>query len=75
MKRPFERAAQLASLKALDFEVLVVGGGFTTGDDTTGQVIKNIATESTITAQTLGYALVANAAADQTTLVFIIIDA
>ena len=29
MKRPFERAAQLASLKALDFEVLVVGGGAT----------------------------------------------
>jgi hypothetical protein len=29
MKRPFERAAQLASLKALEFEVLVVGGGAT----------------------------------------------
>lgn len=56
-------------------EVLVVGGGFTTGDDTTGQVIKNIATESTITAQTLGYCLVANAAADQLTLVFVNIDA
>lgn len=50
-------------------EVLVVGGAFTTGDDTTGQVIKNVATESGITAQNLGFALVANAAADQGTLV------
>ncbi len=54
-------------------EVLVVGGGFTTGDDTTGQVIKNVATESSITAQTLGFALVANAAADQGTLVRFIV--
>lgn len=54
-------------------EVLVVGGGFTTGDDTTGQVIKNIATESAITAQILGFALVANAAADQGTLVRVFI--
>lgn len=52
-------------------EVLVVGGGFTTGDDTAGEVIKNIATESTITAQTLGRCLVANAAADQMTLVWV----
>lgn len=52
-------------------EVLVVSGGFTTGDDTTGQVIKNIATESAITAQVLGRALVANAAADQNTLVYV----
>ncbi|MCE2884926.1 MAG: glycerol-3-phosphate dehydrogenase/oxidase [Planctomycetaceae bacterium] len=29
MNRPFERHAQIASLKALDFEVLVVGGGAT----------------------------------------------
>lgn len=55
--------------RVLAGEVLVVGGGFTTGDDTTGQVIKNIATESAITAQILGFALVANAAADQGTLV------
>lgn len=52
-------------------EVLVVGGGFCTGDDTTGQVLKNVATESAITAQIIGRALVANAAADQTALVFI----
>lgn len=53
-------------------EALVVGGGYTTGDDTAGQVIKNIATESSITAQSLGYAIVANAAADQGTLVRVI---
>lgn len=55
--------------RAIAGEVLVVGGGFTSGDDTAGQVIKNIATESSITAQTLGYCIVANAAADQGTLV------
>lgn len=53
-------------------EVLVVGGGFTSGDDTAGQVIKSIATEAPITAQGLGYAIVANAAADQGTLVRVI---
>lgn len=51
-------------------EVLTKGGGFTTGDDTTGNVIKNVATESAITAQILGRCLVANAGADQGTLVF-----
>lgn len=55
--------------RAIAGEVLVVGGGFTSGDDTAGQVIKNIATESSITAQSLGYCIVANAAADQGTLV------
>lgn len=53
-------------------EVLVVGGGFTSGDDTAGQVLKNVATESSITAQSLGFAIVANAAADQGTLVRLI---
>lgn len=52
-------------------EALTVGGGFCTGDDTTGQVLKNIATESAITAQILGRCLVANAAADQNTLVYV----
>ena len=51
-------------------EVLTKGGGFTTGDDTTGQVINNDATESAITAQILGRTLVANAGADQAALVF-----
>lgn len=55
--------------RAVAGEVLVVGGGFTSGDDTAGQVIKNIATESSITAQSLGYCIIANAAADQGTLV------
>ena len=50
-------------------EALLVGGGFCSGDDTTGQVLKNIATESAITAQVLGYGIVANAAADQGALV------
>ena len=52
-------------------EVLTKGGGFTTGDDTTGQVINNIATESAITAQILGRDLVANAGADQAALVYL----
>lgn len=55
--------------RAVAGEVLVVGGGFTSGDDTAGQVIKNIATESSITAQSLGFCIVANAGADQGTLV------
>jgi hypothetical protein len=48
---------------------LVVGAGFTTGDDTTGQVIVSVITEAPLTAQNLGICLVANAAADQGTLV------
>ncbi len=52
-------------------EALTVGGGFTTGDDTAGQVINNDATESAITAQILGRTLVANASADQRALVFV----
>lgn len=55
--------------RAVAGEVLVAGAGFTSGDDTAGQVIKNVATESSITAQTLGYCIVANDAADQGTLV------
>lgn len=55
--------------RAVAGEVLVVGGGFCSGDDTAGQVLKNVATESSITAQTLGYCIIANDAADQGTLV------
>lgn len=55
--------------RAVAGEVLVVGGGFCSGDDTAGQVLKNIATESSITAQSLGYCVVANDSADQGTLV------
>lgn len=43
---------------------LVVGAGFTTGDDTAGEVIVSVITEAPLTAQNLGYAIVANAAAD-----------
>ncbi len=50
-------------------EVLVVGGGFTTGDNTAGEVQKNVATESSITAQSLGFAQVANSGADLGALV------
>lgn len=52
-------------------EALAIGGGFTTGDDTAGEVIKNIATESAITAQILGRCLVANSAADVGALVYV----
>lgn len=50
-------------------EVLVVGKSFTTGDDTVGEVIKGITATGDFDAQTLGYCVVANAAADQGTLV------
>lgn len=50
-------------------EALTVGGGFCSGDDTAGQVLKNVATETSITAQYLGFALVANSAADVGALV------
>lgn len=50
-------------------EVLVVGSNFTTGDDTTGQVIKGITAKGPFDAQSLGFCLVANAGVDQGTLV------
>lgn len=50
-------------------EVLVVGANFTTGDDTVGQVIKGITAQGPFDAQSLGYCIVANAGADQGTLV------
>jgi len=43
---------------------LVVGAGFTTGDDTIGQVIVGVTATGPYDAQNLGYAIVANAAAD-----------
>lgn len=55
--------------RAITGNQLVVGAGFTTGDDTAGQVIVSVATEAPLTAQCLGYAIVANAAADQGALV------
>lgn len=50
-------------------EVLVIGKNFTTGDDTAGEVIKGIATNGPFDAQSLGFALVANSAADVGALV------
>lgn len=52
-------------------EVLVVGKSFVTGDDTTGQVVKGTTAKGDFDEQSLGYALVANAAADQNALVFV----
>jgi hypothetical protein len=50
-------------------EALVVGKGFVTGDDTTGQVLKATTAKGPFDEQNLGICLVANAAADQLTLV------
>lgn len=43
---------------------LVVGAGFSTGDDTVGQVIVGVTATGAYDYQNLGYAIVANAAAD-----------
>ena len=42
-------------------EALAVAAGFTTGDDTAGQVIKAVTAEGPFDAQNLGYAIVAGA--------------
>lgn len=55
--------------RAIAGEVLVVGKGFVSGDDTTGQVLKATTAKGPFDEQNLGYAIVANAAADQGTLV------
>lgn len=55
--------------RAIAGEVLVVGKGFTSGDDTTGQVIKGVTAKGAFDEQNLGYCIVANAGADQGTLV------
>lgn len=54
-------------------EALVVGKGFVTGDDTAGQVVKATTAKGPFDEQNLGYAIVANAAADQGTLVMAVI--
>lgn len=54
-------------------EVLVVGKDFVTGDDTTGQVVKGTTAKGGFDEQSLGIALVANAAADQLALVRVLI--
>lgn len=50
--------------RAIAGNTLVVGKGFSTGDDTAGQVIVSVTAEGPFNAQNLGYAIVANAAAD-----------
>lgn len=56
-------------------EVLVVGKSFVTGDDTTGQVVKGTTAKGDFDEQSLGYCIVANAGADQLTLVMVNIGA
>jgi hypothetical protein len=55
--------------RAIAGEVLVVGKGFVSGDDTTGQVLKATTANGPFDEQNLGYCIVANAGADQGTLV------
>ncbi len=55
--------------RAIAGEALVVGKGFTSGDDTTGQVIKGVTAKGAFDEQNLGYCIVANASADQGVLV------
>ena len=50
-------------------EALVVGKSFVTGDDTVGQVLKGTTAKGDFDEQSLGYCIVANASADQGTLV------
>lgn len=56
-------------------EVLTVGAGFTTGDDTEGSVQKSVTAEGPFDSQALGYCLVANASADTAALVWVELDA
>lgn len=55
--------------RAVAGEVLVVGKGFVSGDDTTGQVLKATTAKGPFDEQNLGYCIVANDAADQGVLV------
>jgi hypothetical protein len=52
-------------------EVLTADLSFVTGDDTAGQVLKGTTAKGAFDEQYLGYCRVANAAADQTTLVYV----
>jgi len=55
--------------RAVAGEVLVVGKSFVSGDDTAGQVLKGTTAKGAFDEQTLGYCIVANASADEGTLV------
>ncbi len=50
--------------RAIPGNTLVVGAGFSTGDDTVGQVVVAVTATAPYDFQNLGYAIVANAAAD-----------
>lgn len=52
-------------------EVLTIDLSFVTGDDTTGQVVKGTTAKGAFDEQYLGYAMVANAGADQGALVYV----
>lgn len=60
--------------RAVAGEVLVVGESFVSGDDTAGQVLKGTTAKGDFDEQNLGYCIVANAGADQGTLVRYFID-
>lgn len=55
--------------KAVAGEILTVGAGFISGDDTAGCVQKAITAKGTLDEQGLGYCIIANDVADQGTLV------
>lgn len=55
-------------------ESLTVGAAFETGDDTEGYVHKAVTAKGAFDGQTLGYCLVANAAADTNALVWVNIE-
>ncbi len=55
--------------RAVAGEVLTVGCSFVSGDDTAGQVLKGTTAKGSFDEQALGYAIVANAGADQGALV------
>lgn len=55
--------------RAVAGNTLVIGAGFNTGDDTEGQVIVAVTAKGPYDAQNLGFALVANSAADMGALV------
>jgi hypothetical protein len=56
-------------------DTLVVGASFVTGDDTEGSVVVGTTAKGAYDEQSLGYALVANSAADKATLVWVELDA
>lgn len=55
--------------RAIPGNTLVVGAGFSTGDDTVGQVVVALTATGPADFQNLGYAIVANSAADMGALV------